>query len=53
MVNEVPLCQKSKRDLVQKMRALRQELQPLQPPTGHCRLEVSRDGIFEAKFFCT
>lgn len=29
------------------MKVLRQELQPLQPQAGHCRLEVSRDEIFE------
>ena len=45
--NEMPLHQKHKRDLVQKMKILRQEFQPLQPQTGHCRLEVSREEIFE------
>ena len=38
---------KYKRDLVQKMKVLRQELQIMQPPTGHCRIDVSRDEIFE------
>ncbi len=38
---------KYKRDLVQKMKVLRQELQAMQPQTGHCRIEVSRDQIFE------
>ena len=40
-----------KRDLVQKMKILRQELHALQPQTGHCRVEVSRDEIFEAWSF--
>ena len=33
---------KYKRDLVAKIALLRRELQPLQPQSGHCRLEVSR-----------
>lgn len=41
---------KQKRDLVQKLRALRTELQPLQPHSGHCRLEVSREEIFEESY---
>jgi len=45
--NDSPLP-KYKRDLVQKMKILRQELHALQPQTGHCRIEVSRDEIFEA-----
>ncbi|KAK7112097.1 E3 ubiquitin-protein ligase SMURF2-like [Littorina saxatilis] len=48
--NEIPLHQKHKRDLVQKMKVLRQEFQPLQPQTGHCRLEVSREEIFEDSY---
>jgi len=44
--NDSPLP-KYKRDLVQKMKILRQELHALQPQTGHCRIEVSRDEIFE------
>ena len=44
--NDSPLP-KYKRDLVQKMKVLRQELHALQPPTGHCRIEVSREEIFE------
>ena len=39
-----------KRDLVQKMKILKQELQVLQPQAGHCRLEVSREEIFEVRF---
>ena len=44
--NDSPLP-KYKRDLVQKMKVLRQELQSMQPQAGHCRLEVSREEIFE------
>ena len=44
--NDSPLP-KYKRDLVQKMKILRQELHALQPQTGHCRIEVSREEIFE------
>lgn len=47
--NKVP-HHRNKRDLVQKMKVLRQELQPLQPQAGHCRLEVSRDEIFEDSY---
>ena len=46
--NESPVP-KYKRDLVQKMKILRQELQNLQPQGGHCRMEVSRDEIFEVR----
>ena len=38
---------KYKRDLVQKMKMLHAELSTLQPQTGHCRVEVSRENIFE------
>ncbi|XP_076442818.1 E3 ubiquitin-protein ligase SMURF2-like [Babylonia areolata] len=48
--NEIPLHQKHKRDLVQKMKVLRHEFQSLQPQTGHCRLEVSREEIFEDSY---
>lgn len=41
---------KYKRDLVQKLTALRQELQSAQPQSGHCRLEVSREDIFEESY---
>ncbi|GAB6031183.1 E3 ubiquitin-protein ligase smurf2, variant 3 [Chamberlinius hualienensis] len=41
---------KYKRDLVQKMKTLRAELQSLQPQSGHCRLEVSREEIFEESY---
>ncbi|CAG0896508.1 unnamed protein product [Darwinula stevensoni] len=41
---------KYKRDLVHKIKALRAELQALQPQSGHCRLEVSRAEIFEESY---
>ena len=41
---------KYKRDLVQKMKVLRMELQTLQPQSGHCRFEVCRKDIFEVSF---
>uniref|UniRef100_W8C5H1 E3 ubiquitin-protein ligase SMURF1 n=3 Tax=Ceratitis capitata TaxID=7213 RepID=W8C5H1_CERCA len=44
------LLPKYRRDLVSKMRALRTELQTLQPQSGHCRLEVSRNEIFEESY---
>lgn len=39
-----------KRDLVAKMKVLRSELSALQPPSGHCRLEVSRQEVFEESY---
>lgn len=39
-----------RRNLVQKMSTLRQELQSLQPQSGHCRMEVSRQDIFEESY---
>lgn len=44
------LLPKYRRDLVGKMRVLRSELQALQPQSGHCRLEVSREEIFEESY---
>ncbi len=44
------LLPKYRRDLVSKMRALRADLQALQPQSGHCRLEVSRAEIFEESY---
>ena len=41
---------KYKRDLVQKMKVLRGELQQMQPQAGHCRVEVSREQIFEESY---
>ncbi|KAL1472919.1 hypothetical protein MTO96_022694 [Rhipicephalus appendiculatus] len=47
---ELSCLPKYKRDLVQKLTALRQELQTVQPQSGHCRLEVSREDIFEESY---
>lgn len=44
------LLPKYKRDLVGKLKALKSELQALQPQSGHCRLEVSRTEIFEESY---
>jgi E3 ubiquitin ligase SMURF1/2 len=41
---------KYKRDLVAKLKIFRQELQTQQPPSGHCRLEVSRQDVFEDSY---
>jgi len=41
---------KYKRDLVAKMKVLRSELSSLQPQSGHCRLEVSRQEVFEDSY---
>ena len=49
VMKDVPLP-KYRRDLVHKMKTLRNELQLLQPQTGHCRLEVSREEVFEVCF---
>ena len=38
---------KYKRDLVHKLKIIKQDFQALQPQGGHCRLEVSREEIFE------
>uniref|UniRef100_A0A2C9JGB1 HECT-type E3 ubiquitin transferase n=1 Tax=Biomphalaria glabrata TaxID=6526 RepID=A0A2C9JGB1_BIOGL len=48
--NEQPNLPKYKRDLVQKLKVLKQELTALQPQTGHCRLEVSREEVFEDSY---
>lgn len=45
------LLPKYKRDLVAKLKCLRAELNALQPQSGHCRLEVSRNEIFEVSIF--
>lgn len=45
------LLPKYKRDLVAKLKCLRAELNALQPQSGHCRLEVSRNEIFEVRSF--
>ncbi|XP_071509511.1 E3 ubiquitin-protein ligase SMURF2-like [Diadema setosum] len=41
---------KYKRDLVQKIKLLHAELATVQPQTGHCRIEVSRENIFEESY---
>ena len=46
--NENPVP-KYKRDLVHKLKILKQEFQSLQPQGGHCRMEVSREEIFEVR----
>lgn len=50
LLNESELLPKYRRDLVGKLRALRAELQALQPQSGHCRLEVSRNEVFEESY---
>ncbi|XP_074102664.1 SMAD specific E3 ubiquitin protein ligase isoform X2 [Cotesia typhae] len=47
---ESELLPKYKRDLVAKLKCLRAELNALQPQSGHCRLEVSRNEIFEESY---
>jgi hypothetical protein len=42
--------QPNRKVLVQKMTALRQEFLAMQPQTGHCRLEVCRDDLFEESY---
>lgn len=42
------LC--NKRNIVQKMTTLREQLTAMQPQSGHCRLEVSREDIFEESY---
>ncbi|XP_065558110.1 E3 ubiquitin-protein ligase SMURF2-like [Artemia franciscana] len=41
---------KYKRDLVAKIKVLRNELLTMQPQSGHCRIEVSRQEIFEDSY---
>lgn len=50
-ISSLPFSQQQKRrNLVQKMSILRQELQTFQPQSGHCRIEVSRDDILEDSY---
>ncbi|KPM09387.1 E3 ubiquitin-protein ligase SMURF2-like protein [Sarcoptes scabiei] len=52
-IASLPINQQQKRrNLVQKMSTLRQNLQTFQPPSGHCRIEVSREDIFEDSYRC-
>lgn len=39
-----------KRDLVHKMHRLRAQLNAMQPQVGHCRIEVSRNNVFEETY---
>uniref|UniRef100_A0A674B4P7 HECT-type E3 ubiquitin transferase n=1 Tax=Salmo trutta TaxID=8032 RepID=A0A674B4P7_SALTR len=41
---------KYNRDLVQKLKILRQELSNQQPQAGHCRIDVCREEIFEESY---
>lgn len=50
LLNDSELLPKYRRDLVGKLRALRAELTALQPQSGHCRLEVSRNEVFEESY---
>uniref|UniRef100_A0A3B3SFB7 HECT-type E3 ubiquitin transferase n=1 Tax=Paramormyrops kingsleyae TaxID=1676925 RepID=A0A3B3SFB7_9TELE len=45
---ELPV--RCERDLVQKLKVLRHELSLQQPQAGHCRVEVSREEIFEESY---
>ncbi|KPI93022.1 E3 ubiquitin-protein ligase SMURF2 [Papilio xuthus] len=47
---EADALPKYKRDLAAKARVLRAELQALQPQTGHCRIEVSRNEVLEESY---
>lgn len=50
LLNENEHLPKYRRDLVAKLKVLRAELQALQPQSGHCRLEVSRNEVFEESY---
>lgn len=50
LLESAELLPKYRRDLVGKLKALRTELQTFQPQSGHCRLEVSRQEIFEESY---
>ena len=50
LLEGMEMLPKYKRDLVAKIKVLRQELSTLQPQSGHCRLEVSRKEIFEDSY---
>lgn len=39
-----------KRDLVHKMRTLQAQLKTIQPQTGYCRVDVSRENVFEESY---
>ncbi|CAH2002554.1 unnamed protein product [Acanthoscelides obtectus] len=50
LINEGEHLPRYRRDLVAKLKVLRAELQALQPQSGHCRLEVSRQEVFEESY---
>ncbi|XP_049826572.1 E3 ubiquitin-protein ligase SMURF2 [Aethina tumida] len=50
LLNESEHLPKYRRDLVAKLKVLRAELIALQPQSGHCRLEVSRNEVFEESY---
>ncbi|KAJ8978251.1 hypothetical protein NQ317_012607 [Molorchus minor] len=50
LLNEQEHLPKYRRDLVAKLKVLRAELTALQPQSGHCRLEVPRDEVFEESY---
>jgi E3 ubiquitin ligase SMURF1/2 len=50
LLNDCEHLPKYRRDLVAKLKALRAELTALQPQSGHCRLEVSRNEVFEESY---
>lgn len=50
LLNEGEHLPKYRRDLVAKLKVLRAELTTLQPQSGHCRLEVSRQEVFEESY---
>lgn len=45
--SEGDVAARYERDLVHKLKLLRHELSLQQPQAGHCRIEVSREEIFE------
>eukprot|EP00731_Ephydatia_muelleri_P029437 Em0020g1081a len=46
---EIPSVE-GRRDLVHKMKILRSQLGAMQHQTGHCRIETSRDNVFEESY---
>lgn len=50
LLESAELLPKYRRDLDVKLRGLRSDLQAQQPQSGHCRLEVSRNEIFEESY---
>ncbi|XP_060521947.1 E3 ubiquitin-protein ligase SMURF2 [Cylas formicarius] len=50
LLGELDHLPKYRRDLVAKLKVLRAELTALQPQSGHCRLEVARNEVFEESY---